>query len=137
MIFNIEYDSIKAIHWYTFSEDSYMTFLCSKDGVTYVMDEHKRHCRVLNYEEVNPYVEPLRGQTYYSFVKKNGLLGMIKGVLCPNILVECEYDFLEVMTMGDKYIYMIGCKKNRKFVIVCPIKHSEHMKVFEIDLTVI
>lgn len=133
VVFDIEYDSITTLDWWTCNDESYLTFLCSKDCKTYVRDEKGKFSKCLDYEEVTPYVQPLEGETRFSFVRKNGLLGLISGVVYPYILVDCKYDTLDVVTLGNKYVYLCGSRNGKKSVIVCAINNVEPARIFEVD----
>lgn len=133
IIFDIEYDSIRYNGCSLVGNDWLMMFLCSKDRKTYVNDAQGINYQVLDYEEVIPCVSSSTLCKGYFYVKKNGLLGLNKGVNYPIEYVKCEYGSLNVMTVGNKYIYASGKKKGKMYLIICSVNGGEPDRVHEVD----
>lgn len=126
-IFDFEYDSIRSLGQMEINGEYLMSFLCSREGRTYLIDSDNVIHNELDYEDVE-----VCGNGFY-IVKKNGLYGLIYNLGYPSVFVKCEYDSLNIMTIGDKYIYVQGNIKGVKYVIMCSKRRFELNKVFAID----
>lgn len=131
LVFDVEYDLIKYLGGLYIGDDYHKCFLCSQKGKTYLKDETNKIYNVLEYDEIIPYTTPYSGMLY--FVKKNGSFGIINDIHYPAVLIEYIYDSLNILAIGNKYLYACGSIKGKKYIIVSPFNWLENNKRFEVE----
>lgn len=133
IVFDVEYDFISSIGCLCIEDNYPYMFLCSQKGKTYLKDETNKIYNVLEFEEVTPCSRALHTNVTLYLVKKSGLFGLIDDVVYPDILIECEYESLNIMAIGNKYIYVCGNREGKKYVIVTALNIDGTDKIFEVQ----
>lgn len=131
VVFDIEYESISSTDW--LCNDYSYRFLCSQKGKTYLKDKTNKIYNVLDFDEVTPCPKASYTNITLYTVKKSGLFGLIEGIVYPNILIKCEYDSLDIMAIGNEYLYVCGNREGRKYIIVTALNIDGTDKVFEVQ----
>lgn len=142
VVFDIEYDSICYIGNLYIEDEFPSGFLCSKEGKTYLKDDTSKIYNVLQYDEVIPYSAPAHTNIYSApartniklyFIKRYGLFGLINTVEDPNIFIECEYDSLNIMAIGNEYLYVCGNRDGKKYIIITALNVIGTDRIFEVQ----